>query len=218
MQRLLFDMLMRMARRETEGAAADDRPHETDIPHVAHPSGEVSVSDVICNSCGNSCSKHFRDSAVRSDTYGLCVDGGHLSDGLLDCTRYAFAICETCLAKLFDAFLIPPRVFEIGTQGDVKDDLTWAEAKRRRQRQDAGAYATDWWRCPTCGTSVGMSSGKENWVTEIRCEHGHTYAVRVHAWEIALDHPAIDRCKHCKTIAAVTRADYFAAGACKAAP
>ena len=65
------------------------------------------LSEAKCNKCGQNC---FID--IHGTIYGLSttVSGGYESLHLEDITKYSFEICEECLVKMFDEFVIPPKI------------------------------------------------------------------------------------------------------------
>lgn len=68
---------------------------------------EITVTkDILCNSCGKTCSAEFH----RAAYYGLIevkVSGGCSSPVLEDLTTYTFSLCENCLGGLFETFKLP---------------------------------------------------------------------------------------------------------------
>lgn len=87
----------------------------------------------LCNLCGNSTVPR---EGSTSDSYGLIgavVDGGYFSIDLCDGTRYKFSICEKCLRKLFEQFVIKPDV------SDYMDNSVWS------YEEELGTYKHRLW-------------------------------------------------------------------------
>lgn len=80
----------------------------------------------LCNLCGNSTVPLEGPFAIELDSYGLVdavVAGGYFSIHLCDGIRYKFSICEKCLRKLFEQFVIKPDV------SNYMDNSAWSYEK-----------------------------------------------------------------------------------------
>lgn len=103
----------------------------------------------VCNACGGCLCPN--DSANHDVPFGLVeakVSGGYSSPALSDCTNYAFSICEVCLRKIFEGFLIKPKISEymIGVLGgdNVDTDEKYekeAAAKKKADEENAASKA-----------------------------------------------------------------------------
>jgi len=89
----------------------------------------------VCNQCGG-CLCPDVDNDNRDSPDGLVevrVRGHYDSTDLLDTTVYGFSICEKCLRKLFNGFVIPPTVGEYMLTGRGEEIMS----------EDPEAYAKD---------------------------------------------------------------------------
>lgn len=103
------------------------------------------IEDIICNNCGNSCRAwRSKDDVEIHDAYGLIetkVSGGYDSTELCDMTSYSFSLCEPCLKQMFDAFKIPPTVFDhdnlrYDELGSVQTyDPNWKENSKKKHNE-----------------------------------------------------------------------------------
>jgi len=71
------------------------------------------VDEVLCNMCGKSCKREYNILGLSGYVIGN-YDSTHLED-LCD---YEFDLCEECLSKLFDEFIIPVKVIKSKTYPD----------------------------------------------------------------------------------------------------
>lgn len=78
------------------------------------------LTNVKCNKCGKKMAGTYPDPTTGggdrvSEVIGLAaeVDGGYSSTHLFDCVKYSFDMCEECLVKLFESFVIPVKKQEI---------------------------------------------------------------------------------------------------------
>lgn len=95
----------------------------------------------VCNACGGCLCPS--DSANHDVPFGLVdakVSGGYNSPALSDCTNYKFSICESCLRKIFDGFVVKPEISEyhLGVLGgdDVATDERYEEEAAARKKSD----------------------------------------------------------------------------------
>lgn len=87
------------------------------------------IHEVTCNGCGGSCKV---DQHGSPGFYGLIkgeVIGGYYSPVLRDCMRYRFALCEKCVRKLFDGFVVPVEEQDVDIEGRpiTKDGISILE-------------------------------------------------------------------------------------------
>jgi hypothetical protein len=85
----------------------------------------------LCNFCGESCILG-EDRACGLDGHaegGYWSTPGNGQGALDDGTRYSFRICEFCLDWLFEAFVIPVKQTDYGTEEPLKE--TWRPASQR---------------------------------------------------------------------------------------
>jgi len=70
------------------------------------------TKNLLCNKCGGDMNKYWDDDEPGSP-HGLVnakVNGGYLSEPLMDTTVYKFSLCEHCLHEMFLGFKSPPEI------------------------------------------------------------------------------------------------------------
>lgn len=93
----------------------------------------LNPKDLLCNMCGgNMCHENAQ---YPQGLFNISVSGGFGSYYLFDCTSYIFSLCEKCLRKSFNEFIIKPKVFESGCwydyENDIhKNDIPWEEDQK----------------------------------------------------------------------------------------
>src|SRR6266404_2457780 len=87
-----------------------------------------------CNCCGKTCAKpsaeHYPDSSCPPCNYGLNnanFTTGYFSKVFEDLSQVTFSMCEECLFKLFEIFVVKPKIEQIELGG-----MTWAKMNKKK--------------------------------------------------------------------------------------
>lgn len=84
----------------------------------------INPKTILCNMCGESLCHDIKTKSGRwhsDEAHGLIgasVMGGYESYHLLDMTSYTFNMCELCLRKMFNQFVIKPKVADNDFSGN----------------------------------------------------------------------------------------------------